>query len=144
MALPRTTLGLHVLEACACVSALAFARRERACVGARRFVVVAEIAEHVAELDEQCARLRPVLDRAQLQLEELLHHVQLPERPVDRSRGLQALGKRGVQLVGILEMLESFDAREEFLLEDLTESQMEARLRFVGTLRLDSLFELFD
>ena len=144
MRLPRAALGLHVLEARARLGALAVARRERTRVRARRLVVVAEIAEHVAELDEQRGRLRSILVRAQLQLEELLHHVQLAERPVDRARRFEALCERWIQLVRVLEVLQRFHASEELLLENLTEAQMEARLRFVRALGLDSLFELFD
>ena len=51
--LPRAALGLHVFETRARVGVLSVARRERARVRARRLVVVAEIAEHVAELEEE-------------------------------------------------------------------------------------------
>ena len=54
--LPRAALGLHVFEARARFGVLAAARRERTRVRARRLVVVAEVAEHVAELEEQRAR----------------------------------------------------------------------------------------
>ena len=142
--LPRAALGLHVLEVGARFGARAVARRERTRVRARRLVVVAEIAEHVAELDEERGRLRSILVRAQLQLEELLHHVQLAERPVHRASRFEALSQRWIQLVRVLKVLQRFHTREEFLLENLTEAQMEARLRFVGALGLDSLFELLD
>jgi len=97
-----------------------------------------------AELEEKLARLRSVLDRAQLQLEELLHHVQLAEAPIHGARCLEALCERRIELVRVLEVLQRFDTGKELLFEDLSEPQMEARLRFIGIGRLDAFFELLN
>src|SRR5262249_51701353 len=99
--------------------------RQRARVRRRRLVEVADVDQHVAELRDELRRVRSVGLRLQLQLEELLDHVQLPEVPVDEARRLEALDERGVQLVGVLEMLQRLDARQELAFEDATEAQVE-------------------
>ena len=68
----------------------------------------------------------------------------LPSAQYTERAASRLSAERRIQLVRVLKVLQRFHAREELLLEDLTEAQMEARLRFVGGLGLDSLFELLD
>ena len=84
----------------------------------RRFFPVALVAEHVAQLDQQRARAGAVAPGLQLQLEELLDHVELAETPVDAPRGLEALDQRRVELVRVLKVLERLHAGEKLRLED--------------------------
>jgi hypothetical protein len=80
----------------------------------------------------------------ELELEELLHHVELPEVPVDGPGRLEALGERGIELVRVLKVLERLHAREELALEHAPQLQVELRLRRVRSRRRDPLFELLD
>src|SRR5262249_50277893 len=84
------------------------------------------------------------LDGLQLQLEELLNHVQLAEIPIDAARLRERFEERRVQLVGILEVLEGFDAREKLLLEHATELQVKRGLLRILTGPRNAAFELFD
>ena len=109
--LPRAALGLDVLEARARLLVRAAAGSDGLRVGAGRLVVVPLVLEHVAELEEEAAGAQVVLHALELELAELLDHVQLPEVPVDRAGVLERLDERGIQLVGVLEVLERLHAR---------------------------------
>ncbi len=142
--LPRPALDLHVLEARArerCARA-ALRCAEALRVRGRRAVVVAGVAKHVAELEQQLGAAR-ALERLELELEELLHHVQLAEIPVDGARAREALRHRRIQLERVLEVLQGLHPEQEFVLEQEPEPQMAARLLLVRS-RRSALLELLD
>jgi hypothetical protein len=142
--LPGARLDLHVGEARARLRILATAHPEAARVRRRGLLVIAQIAEHIAQLQEKRAGVRPVGAGLQLELEQLLDHVQLAELPVHAARGLEALGQRRVELVGVLEVLERFDAGEELGLEDAPELQVKLRLLRAGRTSPDPFLQLLD
>jgi len=88
--------------------------------------------------------LRSVAHGFELQLEELLHHVELSEIPINPARGRETLGERGVQLVRVLIMFERLDAREKLVLENATETKVKLRLRGIGPSAGNSFFQLLD
>ena len=94
--------------------------------------------------NEERARHAAVLHALELELDELLDHVELAEVPVDPARRLEALPERGVQLVGVLEVLERLHARQELRLEDATEAKVIGGADLVGPARGDPFLELFD
>ncbi len=142
--LPRSGFHLHVGEARACLGALASARAQAARIRRRGLLPITKVAEHVAELEEQLTGARPVRAGLELQLEELLHHVELAEIPVHAPGGLEALDERGIEFVRVLEVLERLHAREKLALEGAPEAQVVLGLRRVARGRRDSFLELLD
>jgi hypothetical protein len=142
--LPGPCLDLDVAEAAAGLGVIPPAGPEAAGIRRRRLLPVALVAQHVAQLEQQLAGVRSIGAGLELQLEELLDHVQLAQIPVDGASRLEALDQRGIELVGVLEVLERLHAREELPLEDVPELQVELRLRRVGGGRRDPLLELLD
>ncbi len=139
---PRLDLG--ILEASARLGVLAAAGGKRARVSRCGLFPVALIAKDVGKLDEQGARARAVSAGLELQLEELLDHVQLAQAPVDAPGGLEALDQRRVELVRVLKVLERLHPGEKLRLED--PAQLEVELGLVGVLRRrpDPLLQLLD
>jgi len=124
--LPLVVAELGVLEQLPRGRRSALRRLQGARVGLARAIPVVLIPEHVAELAEQGARRRParVLE---LQLVQLLHHVELAELPVDRTRLGERLDERRVLLEGVLEVLQGLDALEEPIVEQAPELEVVAR-----------------
>ncbi|MFT3771955.1 MAG: hypothetical protein QM820_41645 [Minicystis sp.] len=127
--LEAALVDLRVAEPGARVLALAAGGAERLRVGGGRLLPVAGVAEHVAELDEQLGRHGLLLGVLQLQLEELLHHVDLAEAPVDVASLAQRVEQRRVELVRVLEVLQRAHRVEELVLEHAAELQVIRRLR---------------
>src|SRR6202034_1693967 len=121
-------LHLSVREARAGFGILASGRSEAPRVRGRGSLPIALVAEDVAELEQERACSRTFGIGLELQIEELLNHVQLAEVPVDVASGFQALDEGGVELVGVLEMLERLHAGEKVGLEDAPQVQVELRL----------------
>ncbi len=143
--LPRAALRLNILEASAGLLVRPAARRHRLRVRARRLVVVPLVLQHVPQLEEKAARAEVVLHGLQLELAELLDHVELAEVPVDRASVLQGLDERRVQLVGVLEVLQRLHAGEELRLEHATQPKVVLRLRRVARVApRDPFLEFFD
>ena len=142
--LPGTVGGLNVGHATGSLGARPVTRREGSGVRRPRALVVSGIAQHIAELEKERRRARPLLRRLQLELDELLHHIQLAEIPVNPARRFQALDERRVELVGVLEVLERLHAGEELGLEHVPELQVVGGLCGVRLARLDALLELLD
>jgi hypothetical protein len=141
---PGAGVDLEILESGACFGVIPRGRPERFGVGGRRLFPLSLVAKNVSELEQERACGFPVGGGLQLQLEELLDHVQLSETPVDVARRLEAFGQRRIELVGILKMLESFDARQELPLENSPELQVEAGFLGGRSRRGDALLELLD
>ncbi len=114
----RPSLDLRVLEASARLGVLSAACAQGARVRRGSLFPVALIAKDVGQLDQQGAGPRAVTAGLELQLEELLDHVQLAEAPVDAPGGLEALDQRRVELVRVLKVLERLHPREKLCLED--------------------------
>ena len=74
---------------------------------------------------ERASLAARVLRALQLQLEQLLHHVELAELPVDAARFAQRFDQRRVQLEGILEVLERLHALQELPVQHPPESQVQ-------------------
>src|SRR5690606_3353110 len=107
-------------------------------------LVIPHVEEHVAELGEQRHARRRVLRVLELKLEELLHHVELAELPVDGSGLAQGGGVRGVELVSVLEVLQGAHALQETRVEEPSEAQVVLGF-LVGLLgRDDALLERLD
>ena len=129
--LPVRRLDLHVGQA---ATGLRVARGhpDAARVRRRRLLPVALVAEDIPQLQQKRARALTGGAGLQLELEQLLDHVQLAEVPVDVAGSLEALGQRRVELVRVLKVLQRLHAGEELRLEDAPELQVKLRLRGVG------------
>ena len=142
--LPGVAPGLHVFETRCRVGARAPRSPHRTGVGGRRFVVVADVLQHVAEFEEELSPLRAVLLGLQFELEQLLHHRELAEGPVDAPCSLETFQERRVQLERVLEVLERLRPLKELRLENLPEAQVIRRLRRTRGAACNALLELFD
>ncbi len=111
--LPICGAGLHVCQTLACVGRLALGALQRFGICLRRAVVVTGVAQHVAELTEQRDARRAILCALQLQLEQLLNHVQLAELPVDAARFAERFDQRWVELERVLKVLEGANTLQE-------------------------------
>src|SRR5690606_5747126 len=102
---------------------------------------IALVEQHVPELAVQAGGARRITGGLELQLQQLLDHVELAELPVDAARFGQRVDQARVQLVGVLEVLERFDALKEARVEKTPQSKVKLRLsrRLLGTGQ--SLFE---
>jgi len=140
--LPGGGLHLNVGEATAGFRVLPAGHAQASGVGRCGLLQVSLIREHVAKLEEQRARARAVGPCLQLELEELLDHVQLAQVPVDAASRGQALDQPRIELVRVLEVLQRFDAGQELRLQHPPELQVELRLDGVRRLRRDPFLEL--
>jgi hypothetical protein len=104
-------------------SRLALGGLERLRVRFHRSAVVAEIPEHVAELGEESARSRSIAV-LELQLEQLLDHVELAELPVDLASFGQRIDERRIELESVLEVLERLHPLEEALVKEAAEPEV--------------------
>jgi len=64
---------------------------------------------HVAELDQQRSHLRLARGALNLQLQQALDHAELAQLPVNAPRLCERLPQRGVELEGVLEVLQGAD-----------------------------------
>ena len=90
--LPRVGVDLDILQATLrALASLVLSRRwpREGCARkvAAALLVVSEVVDDVAEGEEERAGVGPVRQRLELELEELLHHVQLAQVPVHAPRG---------------------------------------------------------
>src|SRR5690606_9387134 len=113
--LPRTEL--RVEQTLGQIGSRAVRKLDRLGVVLRGALVVAHVEEHVAELCEERHAGRGVLGVLELKLEELLHHVELSELPVDGSGLAQSGAVRGVELVSVLEVLQGTHALQKARVE---------------------------
>ncbi len=141
---PGVRVDLHVGEAGPRLLAGADRSAERARIDRRGLLVVPRVREHVAELEQQRGGEGIVLDHLELELEELLDHVHLPQAPVDAPRVPQRREQLGAELEGVLEVLERLDGEEELVLQDLPQLEVIARLDGGVPLGGDALLELLD
>ena len=105
-------------------------------IGIRSALVVTQIAVHVPELAIQRADNGGVLGVLQLQLQQLLDHVELAELPIDQTCLGQGFHQRGIQLVRVLEVLECLHTLQEASVEQSAQPEMEVGLN-AGVFRAD-------
>ncbi len=63
-----------------------------------------------------------------MKLQELLHHAELAEFPVDAPRVRQRFAQGWIQLEGVLEMLQRFDALKKLRMQDAPQAEVQVRL----------------
>src|SRR5579872_2284269 len=144
MRLPRFGLHLEVLETSTGLGIVSPTRGQAPRIGGRGSLPVSLVGKNVTQLEEELACVLSFRPRLELELKELLDHVQLTEVPVDAPRRGEALRESWVQLVCVLEVLQSFDARQKLPFEHPAEPQMELRLDGIVRRGRNAPLELLD
>src|SRR5262249_1180425 len=127
--LPIRLAHLDVVKELAGLRRLALRGLERLGVRLHGAIPIPEVAVNVSELNVQPARRRPVA-ALELQLEQLLNHVELAELPVDASSLGERFDERRIQLERILKVLQRFHALQKPPVEQ--SSQPKVILRLLG------------
>ncbi len=142
--LPFIRPDLRVEQALADISRLSFGVLQCLRVSFCGALVLAHVTKDVAEFAEQRALHARVRSALQLQLQQLLHHVELAQLPINRTRFTQRVEQRRIELVRVLKVLQRSHALQELDVQHAAEPQMNVRLQRRVLGRSQALLQCFD